>query len=80
MKLKKHATLKVLTYEDDEWVALEKKTHKTLEINGYTKYYKAKDNTEKSRAICVITRKGENTSMSFDEFLTCYMRTLSQQW
>ena len=56
--LKKDATLEMVTYEGDEWVALDKRTQKTLEINGDTKYYQPKLNTQESRAICIITRKG----------------------
>ena len=60
MEIKRHATLEMFTYEGDEWVALDKITHKTLEINGDTKYYQPKPNTEKSRAVCILTREGKN--------------------
>ena len=68
----------MFTFEGDEWVALDKITQVTLEINGDTKYYKPKANTEESRALCIITRKGENTFI-FDEFFYSYAYT-SQQW
>ena len=48
----------MFTFESDEWVALDAKTHETLEINGDTKYCKPESNTDKSRAVCIITRKG----------------------
>ena len=62
MNLEKDATLKMFTYEGDEWVALESGTQKTLEINGDTKYYQPKPNTQESRAVCIITRKGKHIS------------------
>ena len=63
-KLKRDATFEMFTFEGDEWVALEKKTQETLEINGDTKYYKPKANTAKSRAVCILTRKGIAISIS----------------
>lgn len=57
----------MFTFEDDEWVALAKRTQETLEINGDTNYYRPKANTEESTAVCIITRKGEYT-LTFDIF------------
>ena len=64
MELKRDATFEMFTFEGDEWVALDKKTQETLEINGDTKYYKPKANTAKSRAVCILTRKGITISIS----------------
>ena len=64
--LKKGATLEMVAYEGDEWVALDKRTQKTLEINGDTKYYQPKPNTQESRATCIITRKGNGKGNYFE--------------
>lgn len=59
----------MFTFESNEWAALDAITQETLEINGATKYYKPKPNTENARAVCVITRKGITISISHAELV-----------